>query len=189
MKLSFVFFISPISGYNMYCWNFVKHSSSCCYNNVSASVTTKNSHLQNHLLSKIDYLNAIEYKSTVPFVPPITYGKVIKVYDGDTITIASKLPNIDNPIYRFSVRLSGIDSPEIKGKTNKEKELAIHARDALHQLIFGKIVFLKNIGTEKYGRILADVYLDDLNINEWMLKNNYAIEYDGGTKTRPSEWE
>ena len=39
-----------------------------------------------------DYLSTVCYKDTTPFIPPLTYGKVIKVYDGDTLTIASKLP-------------------------------------------------------------------------------------------------
>jgi endonuclease YncB( thermonuclease family) len=134
------------------------------------------------------YLNNILYKDTVPFVPPIHYGKVIKVYDGDTITIASLLPNTTEPVYRFSVRLSGIDSAEIKGKTAIEKKIAIEARDALYDFIFGKIVYLKNTTTEKYGRILADVYCDNIHVNKWLLDNKLAVPYDGGTKVRPSEW-
>ena len=64
-------------------------------------------------------LEHITYKDTIPFIIPILYGKVIKVYDGDTITIAAALPIINNnKLYRFSVRLSGIDSPEIKGHTS-----------------------------------------------------------------------
>jgi endonuclease YncB( thermonuclease family) len=132
--------------------------------------------------TKEKYLETINYTDTIPFVPPITYGKVIKVYDGDTITIASKLPYDDSPIYRFSVRLLGIDSPEMKSKTNTEKQLALLARDALSNLIMDKIVHLKNISTEKYGRVLANVYLDDLHVNKWMLDNNHAIPYNGGTK-------
>jgi endonuclease YncB( thermonuclease family) len=116
-------------------------------------------------------------------------GKVIKVYDGDTITIASKLPNTETPIYRFSVRLSGIDSAEIHGKTQTEKKHAIIARDKLHDLIYGQMVHLKNISTEKYGRMLADVYLDNLHINKWMLDEQLAIPYDGGAKHRPQEWD
>jgi endonuclease YncB( thermonuclease family) len=134
-------------------------------------------------------LDHIEYKDTKPFVPPVTGGKVIKVYDGDTITIASKLPIANSPVYRFSVRLSGIDSAEMKGKTFAEKEAAIKARDALRALILGKTVTLRNVSTEKYGRVLATVYLGDLDVCEWMLKHNYAVPYDGGTKCRPSEWD
>jgi endonuclease YncB( thermonuclease family) len=134
------------------------------------------------------YLVNVVYENTVPFVPPVNVGKVIKVYDGDTITIISKLPYTEGPIYRFLVRLNGIDSPEIKGHTVNEKELARHSRDALSNLILGKIVTLKNISTEKYGRILADVYMGDLCINDWMLTNKYAVKYDGRTKNRPDEW-
>jgi endonuclease YncB( thermonuclease family) len=134
------------------------------------------------LYKEFNYLNDVEYDKTVAFVPPITCGKVIKVYDGDTITVASKLPHMDEPIYRFSVRLAGIDTPEIKGKTIHEKELAVAARDALNNLIFGKIVYFKNVSTEKYGRILADVYFENIHINSWMLEQNYAVPYFGGTK-------
>ena len=136
-----------------------------------------------------DYLSDITLEKTIQFIPPVKFGKVIKVYDGDTITIASKLPYKESPIYKFSVRLSGIDSPEIKGKTENEKKLAKISRDALYNLVFGKIVYLDNVSTEKYGRILADVYLGDLHINKWMLSNKYAIEYDGGTKKIPDEWK
>ena len=136
----------------------------------------------------ISYLTDASYDNTSAFVPPVTCGKVIKVYDGDTITIASKLPYEHSPVYRFSVRLLGIDTPEIKGSTTKEKELAKRARDALSSKILGKIVYLKDVGTEKYGRLLATVYYEDLNLNRWMLDNRYAVPYEGGTKQRPPEW-
>ena len=129
------------------------------------------------------------WANTVPFVPPVTRGKVIKVYDGDTITIATKLPFPDSPVYRFPVRLHGIDSPEIKGKSPEEIALAKIARDALSNMIMDKTVELRNVNTEKYGRLLANVYIDNIHINQWMLDNKYAIEYDGGTKRRPDEWK
>jgi endonuclease YncB( thermonuclease family) len=188
---SFVFFILVR---DMFAWNFVKQNvCTCgrfkkCFSPFEGPCFTDKK-IQKQIETKYDYLKDIEYKDTIGFVPPILVGKVIKVYDGDTITIASKLPNTENPIYRFSVRLHGIDSAEIKGKTANEKRIAIEARDKLHELIFGKMVHLKNISTEKYGRILADVYLDDLHVNQWMLDNNLAVLYDGGTKIRPPEWD
>ena len=138
--------------------------------------------------SLMNYLDSIEYKDTIPFVPSITSGKVIKVYDGDTITIAAKMTYEGSPIFRFSVRLNGIDTPEIKTTSKPEKELAIIARDALSSKIMGKMITLKNVSLEKYGRLLADVYLDDLNLNKWLIENKYAVVYDGGTKHRPDEW-
>jgi micrococcal nuclease len=131
----------------------------------------------------------IKYEDTIPFVFPITSGQVVKVYDGDTITIASKMPYDNSPMYRFSVRLNGIDTPEIKGKTDDEKSMAIEVRNKLSELIMNKRVFLKNVSSEKYGRILADVYLDDtIHINQWLVDNRYAVKYDGGTKRSPESW-
>jgi micrococcal nuclease len=120
---------------------------------------------------------------SIPFVPPITEGEVIHAYDGDTITIVSKLPYDASPLYRFSVRLAGIDCAEIKGKTERERELAQEAKSALQKLILNKVVVLKNLKTEKYGRVLADVYLGDLHVNQWLLDNKYAVQYSGGKKT------
>ncbi len=130
-------------------------------------------------------LETIEYANTKPFIPPITGGKVVKVYDADTITVAAVLCN---DVYRFSIRLAGIDSPEIKSRVPEIKARAIRARDALNAKIFGKMVELRNVGTEKYGRLLADVYVGDLHINRWLLENGFATEYDGGTKQIPDEW-
>ena len=144
--------------------------------------------VQQPMPTPVDDLSTATYESSIPFVPPITYGKVIKVYDGDTITIAAKLPYSESPVYRVSVRLNGIDTPEIKGETQKEKDLAKQVRDSLKVKIMGKIVQLKNTSSEKYGRLLADVYVDDICINDWMIEQGFAVKYNGGTKERPDEW-
>jgi micrococcal nuclease len=130
----------------------------------------------------------IKWEDTTPFTIPINGGQVIKVYDGDSITIAAYLPIQNSPLYRFSVRLNGIDTPEIKGKNEDEKTAAKNARDALSDLILHKHVILKNVDTEKYGRILADVYLDELCVNNWLIQEKYAVKYGGGTKKSPSSW-
>jgi len=130
----------------------------------------------------------IKWEDTIPFTIQIEEGQVIKVYDGDSITIAGHYPVYNSPLFRFSVRLNGIDTAEIKGKTEEEIKAAKEARDALSNLILHKVVKLKNVGSEKYGRILADVYLDDLCVNEWLIKERYAVKYDGGTKKIPKSW-
>lgn len=124
------------------------------------------------------------------FIPPLKGGKVIKVYDGDTITIASRVPGLTNSvIYKFSVRLNGIDTPEMKGKNEEEKEIAVKARDALSERIMGEEIRLENVKTEKYGRLLCDVYLGYCHLNKWMIDERYALEYDGGTKVIPKSWK
>ncbi len=132
----------------------------------------------------------IKWEDTIQFTFPITGGQVIKVYDADTITIAAKLPYDSSPLYRLSVRLNGIDTPEIKGKgiSDEEKAAAKVARDFLTTLIFQKYVRLENVESEKYGRILADVYVGDIHVNELLIKERYAVKYDGGTKVKPKSW-
>lgn len=132
----------------------------------------------------------VRWEDTVQFVFPINGGRVIKVYDADTITITSKLPYDGSPLYRLSVRLHGIDTPEIKGKdvTDDEKLAAKNARDFVSNLVLNKYVRLENITSEKYGRILADVYIGEIHLNSLLLKDRYAVPYDGGTKIKPKSW-
>jgi len=129
-----------------------------------------------------------EDEVAIQFIPPITSGRVIKVYDGDTITIVAKLPYKESPLYKFSVRLNGIDCPEIKGENDDEKQCAQLAKKELEGLILNKQINLKNLATEKYGRILADVYLDDLHLNKHMIDKRFAVCYDGGKKNKPESW-
>lgn len=121
-------------------------------------------------------MDNLTYSNTIPFIPPLKEGKVVKVYDGDTITIGAIVFEV---AYRFSVRLNGIDTPELRGP---DKDKASLARDDLSNLVMNKIVRLENIGTEKYGRVLADVYLDQLHVNQWMIERGHAKEYHGGKK-------
>ena len=109
-------------------------------------------------------------------------AKIIKVYDGDTVTAIFEYKN---ELYKWSCRLLGIDTPEIKSKNENEKNLAIIARDALNNKIANKVVKLHCFDFDKYGRILVEIYLDDLHINQWLIDEKYANKYDGGTKT---EW-
>ena len=149
----------------------------------------------NTYATMIDW-SRVTYETTEKFIPPISYGKVVKVYDGDTITVATPLDNTRAPIYHFSVRLRGIDSPEIRGK---EKAAATKSREALSEKIMNRMVFLQNIDTEKYGRVLADVFLEEpgsgsseakkQSISEWMLKNHYGVAYTGGKKAGVDQTE
>jgi endonuclease YncB( thermonuclease family) len=173
----------------------------CCYTNISQGGTQVVFPQKQEEVPGIDHSNIqlfdtisisdsfkVYWKDTIPFVPPISKGFVIKVYDGATITIASKLPYADSPLYRFSVRLNGIDCPEIKGKNNDEKQCAILAKNEMTEMVLHKEIILKNIQTEKYGRILADVYVNDLHVNQYMIEKRLAVKYDGGTKISPSSW-
>lgn len=127
-----------------------------------------------------------EFNDTIEYVPPISSGIVIKVFDGDTITIAKQINTV---WYRFSIRIRGIDCPEIRTRDEDEKTVAVIARDTLYTMLYGKTVQLKNIENDKYGgRYVADVYFEELNIGEFLLQKRLAVKYDGGKKNPPQNW-
>ena len=139
------------------------------------------------LKSKNKYkLNPVELKKVKAFVPPVKEGKVIKCYDGDTITIISDLYGT---IYKFSVRINRIDCPEMKSNNANEKFVANLAKTRLANLVLDKNVCLQNVSTDKYGRLLADVYIGKISCAELLLKERLAVSYDGGTKIRPKNWK
>ena len=123
-------------------------------------------------------------EESIAFTPPISRGKVIKVYDGDTITVSSRLPYKTSPLYRFRIRLAGIDCPEIRSKDASEAMYAIHVRDILRKIIMGREVNLSIVGMDKYGRVLANVTHEGRCINTWMLNYSFAVPYDGKTKPK-----
>lgn len=134
----------------------------------------------------------IKWQDTCEFVFPVDGGRVIKIYDGSTITIAAKMPfkTMTGPIYRFSIRLNGISTPEMKEKymSEDEKIAANQVHKFVTHLLLNKYVSLKNVKNEKYGRILADVYIENINVNELLLKERYAVPYDGTTQKLPKSW-
>jgi len=111
--------------------------------------------------------------------------KCIKVYDGDTITVAFKpfKENGDESIYKYSIRLSGIDTPEMRTKNPNEKKKAIEVRDLLREKILDSFVYIECDEFDKYGRLMCCIFDEDnININKWLVDNGMANEYDGGIK-------
>ena len=115
---------------------------------------------------------------------------IAKVYDGDSVTAIVKLGF--GIIYKMKIRLSLIDTPELRGE---EREAGLVARDALREKILNKTVFIKTEKdkTGKYGRYLATIYISEpfltesegqsnfVNVNKWLIENKYAEYY--GSKT------
>jgi endonuclease YncB( thermonuclease family) len=105
---------------------------------------------------------------------------VWNVYDGDTCTC---IMDFNNNLHKFSVRLTGIDTAEMKSKDPELKKKAVAAKQYLSSMILNKIVRLECEGLDKYGRILAKLYVDDICMNTKMIELKYANSYDGGTKS------
>jgi len=126
-----------------------------------------------------------ELKDFHKFVPRFNYGKVIKVYDGDTITIGVYYLK---RYYKFSIRLEGIDAPELRTSDLKEKEAGYFVRDRLAEKIMGQFIRVEISGYDKYGRILAKIFHRGVDICQWLLDKKWVVKYDGGTKGQPS-WD
>ena len=107
-------------------------------------------------------------------------AKIIDVYDGDTVTAA--FDTLGAGIYSHRIRLLGIDTPEIRTKNAEEKVAGFEARDYMREQVLGKVVLLHIKGTDKFGRVLATIFLNDVNINEQMVTGGHARVYTGGKR-------
>ena len=101
---------------------------------------------------------------------------VTSVYDGDTITCNINC-GFGIILSNQKIRLYGINTPEVRGDTKKK---GIEVRDKLREKILNKDILIKTIKDKKgkYGRWLGIIYYNQLNINDWLVKNNYAINQE-----------
>ena len=110
-------------------------------------------------------------------------AKVVSVYDGDTVKVVFP---VLSKLFKFNCRISGVDTPEIRTRNKLEKEYGLLVRDKLREKILDKVVTIKCGDFDKYGRLLIDIQergaLAEETVSEWLIKNNYAFKYDGGTK-------
>ncbi len=137
-------------------------------------------------------------------------GKIVEMYDADTCKIV--LP-LFGGLYKFTCRLNGIDTPEMKprkDKPNRDAEiiLAKKARNEFLRLVCPdskcclsleskkedilkeleanrQLVTVKCLEFDKYGRLLVELSSSALTetVNETLVKANLAVSYEGGTKT------
>jgi endonuclease YncB( thermonuclease family) len=117
--------------------------------------------------------------------------RILHVVDGDTVDLVTDKFTFIRGLFRYRCRLRGIDTPEHrppKSQPNREVEIAAAKRStiALTTLLAAhdNVVLADFHGSEKYGRLLVTLFTPQrLNINEWMIREGYAVPYDGGTKT------
>ena len=121
--------------------------------------------------------------------------EINRVLDGDTIDVTIDL-GFD--LYKKErVRIAGVDTPEKRTRNLEEKELGIHATNWLKEKLEDTIAGDDELsirtelvgGVGKYGRLLGWLYIgdSDVSLNEQMIDEGYAWEYDGGTKQKNFE--
>lgn len=146
--------------------------------------TKKTTHLIKYCLSCLLALAVSDYS----LASKKTYGSVIvsevtSIYDGDTFTASIKdWPRVAGE--RISVRVWGIDTPEMRGKCEEEKLLARKAKKhTVAMLRAAKTIELVNLRRDKYFRLLAEVSVDGKDLGYSLIKSELARPYDGGKKT------
>ena len=107
-----------------------------------------------------------------------------RVVDGDTVDITLDLGF--DILYNNRLRLHGIDAPESRTRDLEEKKLGLAAKDRVKELCpVGATVTVKTTkdGRGKFGRILGEIYVGDVNVNKLLIEEGHAVEYFGGKKT------
>ena len=121
--------------------------------------------------------------------------EINRVVDGDTIDVTIDLGFDLSKKER--VRVAGVDTPEKRTRDLEEKELGYDATNWLKEKLEGaiagdddRIIMTELVGgVGKYGRLLGWLYIGDgqVSLNEQMITEGYAWEYDGGTKQKNFE--
>jgi|TARA_E500000331_G_scaffold24331_1_gene20995 endonuclease YncB( thermonuclease family) len=121
--------------------------------------------------------------------------KINRVVDGDTIDVTIDLGF--DLLKKERVRIAGVDTPEKRTRDKEEKVLGIDATNWMKEHLEGAIKGGKELiirtelkgGVGKYGRLLGWLYINDdiVSLNEQMIEEGYAWEYDGGTKKKDFE--
>lgn len=100
-----------------------------------------------------------------PFASADLTGKVVKIQDGDTITI------LDNQNVQHRIRFAQIDAPE------SNQPWGAKSKSYLTSRLAGKTVTVVSAGTDRYKRVLGTVYLSNVNINVEQVKTGNAWVY------------
>ena len=109
-------------------------------------------------------------------------AKLDRVVDGDTVDANIDL-GFDISIHK-RIRLAGIDTPETRTRDKEEKTKGLASKSRLIELLKDGSFILESNEVCKYGRVLGTLHINDININETLVEEGFAVEYWGGTKKK-----
>ena len=107
-----------------------------------------------NLINEFQLINPKTIKNNI-FEDLLIYGYVFNIHDTDTISVLFKF---NEQVIKYNLRLDGVDAPELKSKNKNEQELCIKGTNFLKELILNKIIKIKTIKADKYGRLLSKIY-------------------------------
>ena len=122
-------------------------------------------------------------------IPVVLYGlqmsNLVSIYDGDTFTVnlscseevlCSKMP----------IRVKGVDTPEIKGKSEAEKNLAKKAKEYTKSFLSRPNIVLQNCTRDKFFRLDCYVISGERNLTKELIEKRLGVSYHGGSKV--TDW-
>ncbi|MBI4667260.1 MAG: thermonuclease family protein [Nitrospinae bacterium] len=111
----------------------------------------------------------------------LIWGKVIRVYDGDTVAIK------DDKGQTIRVQLAYIDAPDMDYVTNERQPLFKDSMDALSRLVMNQEVIIEALGKDSTGKTEGMIFLDKLNVNVEMVRRGLAEIYEP-VRSRPAAY-
>lgn len=117
-------------------------------------------------------LQNLTYAECQPFCPNFDRAKCVRVQDGDTIDLATRMDGYG--AVRHTCRLVGIVVPDIRAKQKAEKTMAKIAREELRDLILHRVVAVTVHGTDKYGRLLIHIAHEKGDVAELLIAKGVA---------------
>ena len=110
-------------------------------------------------------------------------AQVLEVIDGDTIEVDFDL-GFGVWLRNQRIRLEGIDTPESRTTNKEEKVRGILSKNKLKEVLSKYVTITTKLDpNEKFGRILGVVKNETgINVNNWLVENNYAVAYSGQNK-------
>ena len=109
-------------------------------------------------------------------------AKLDRVVDGDTVDAHIDL-GFDITIHK-RIRLAGIDTPESRTRDLEEKKRGLASKDKLIELLGDGDFILESKEVGKYGRVLGTLLVENININDTLVEEGFAVEYWGGKKKK-----
>jgi micrococcal nuclease len=108
--------------------------------------------------------------------------EVLKIVDGDTVDV--KIDLGFDVWHKCRVRLLGINAPESRTRDKEEKVRGLAAKDWLTEQLSTEEypIELQSHGKGKFGRVLGEFFINDVNINKLMVDIGHAVEYFGGKR-------
>lgn len=110
-------------------------------------------------------------------------AQVLEVIDGDTIEVDFDL-GFGVWLRNQRIRLEGIDTPESRTTNKEEKARGILSKNKLKEILSKYVTITTKLDpNEKFGRILGVIKNEaGINVNNWLVENNYAVAYSGQNK-------